>query len=47
MSRMGGAPRHVTSTVTLWGLRTALHHARLAGPQNRVAGSHGLVRSLS
>ena len=47
MSRMGGAPRHVTGTVTLCGLRSALHYVRLADPQNRVAGSHGLVRSLS
>ena len=38
-----GAPGHVTGTVTLGALRSAPHHVHLAGPQHRVAGSHGLV----
>ena len=40
---LDGAPGHVTGTVTLGGLRAAPHHVHLAGPQHRVAGSHGLV----
>ena len=38
-----GAPGHVTGTVTLGDLGSAPHHVHLAGPQHRVAGSHGLV----
>ena len=38
-----GAPGHVTGTVTLGALRAVPHHVHLAGPQHRVAGSHGLV----
>jgi len=41
MSRTGGAPGHVTGTVTLGDLGSAPHHVHLAGPQNRVAGSYG------
>ena len=47
MSRTGGAPDHVTGAVTLGGLRSAPHHVHLAGPQNRMAGSQGLVHPLS
>ena len=43
MSRTGGTAGHVTGTVTLGALRVAPRHVHLAGPQHRVAGSHGLV----
>ena len=43
MSRTGGAAGHVTGTVTLGDLGSVPHHVHLAGPQHRVAGSHGLV----
>ena len=38
-----GTAGHVTGTVTLGALRSAPHHVHLAGPQHRVAGSHGVA----
>ena len=35
MRRTGGAPGHVTGTVTLGGLGSAPYHVHLAGPQHR------------
>ena len=35
MRRTGGAPGHVTGTVTLGALRAAPHRVHLAGPQHR------------
>ena len=35
MTRTGGTTGHVTGTVTLGGLGTALYHVYLAGPQHR------------
>ena len=38
-----GTAGHVTGTVTLGALGSAPHHVHLAGPQHRVAGSHGVA----